>query len=191
MTHTREILKKMIDNIQLFISLCYYISMPSYTTVANVQDLYPRVGSLSSINSASIAFYIDQAENEINGYLANNYTLPFSASPPMITTLSTEYSLVKILERFFTQEVGSQNAWVAERKKYIIDTLNKLNEGTLGLVTSSGELLVYNSGDTIFSNTMEYDPTFTMLDETLQQIDSDRLEDEYDAVKDEEWNPFY
>jgi phage gp36-like protein len=191
MTHTREILKKMIDYIQLFISLCYYISMPSYTTVANVQDLYPRVGSLSSINSASIAFYIDQAENEINGYLANNYTLPFSASPPMITTLSTEYSLVKILERFFTQEVGSQNAWVAERKKYIIDTLNKLNEGTLGLVTSSGELLVYNSGDTIFSNTMEYDPTFTMLDETLQQIDSDRLEDEYDAVKDEEWNPFY
>ena len=180
----------MIDYIQLFISLCYYISMPSYTTVANVQDLYPRVGSLSSINSASIAFYIDQAENEINGYLANNYTLPFSASPPMITTLSTEYSLVKILERFFTQEVGSQNAWVAERKKYIIDTLNKLNEGTLGLVTSSGELLVYNSGDTIFSNTMEYDPTFTMLDETLQQIDSDRLEDEYDAVKDEEWNPF-
>ena len=106
----------MIDYIQLFISLCYYISMPSYTTVANVQDLYPRVGSLSSINSASIAFYIDQAENEINGYLANNYTLPFSASPPMITTLSTEYSLVKILERFFTQEVGSQNAWVAERK---------------------------------------------------------------------------
>ena len=191
MTHTREILKKMIDYIQLFITLCYYISMPSYTTVANVQDLYPRVGSLSSINSASIAFYIDQAENEINGYLANNYTLPFSASPPMITTLSTEYSLVKILERFFTQEVGSQNAWVAERKKYIIDTLNKLNEGTLGLVTSSGELLVYNSGDTIFSNTMEYDPTFTMLDETLQQIDSDRLEDEYDAVKDEEWNPFY
>ena len=191
MTHTREILKKMIDYIQLFISLCYYISMPSYTTVTNVQDLYPRVGSLSSINSASIAFYIDQAENEINGYLANNYTLPFSASPPMITTLSTEYSLVKILERFFTQEVGSQNAWVAERKKYIIDTLNKLNEGTLGLVTSSGELLVYNSGDTIFSNTMEYDPTFTMLDETLQQIDSDRLEDEYDAVKDEEWNPFY
>ena len=191
MTHTREILKKMIDYIQLFISLCYYISMPSYTTVANFQDLYPRVGSLASINSASIAFYIDQAENEINGYLANNYTLPFSASPPMITTLSTEYSLVKILERFFTHEGGSQNAWVAERKKYIIDTLNKLNEGTLGLVTSSGELLVYNSGDTIFSNTMEYDPTFTMLDETLQQIDSDRLEDEYDAVKDEEWNPFY
>ena len=165
--------------------------MPTYTTVPNVLSLYPRVGSLASVNSASIAFYIDQAENEINGYLANNYTLPFSSSPPMITTLSTEYSLVKILERFFTQEVGSTNAWVEERKKYIVDTLSKINDGTLGLVTSSGELIVYNAGDTIFSNTMNYTPTFTMLDETLQQIDSDRLEDEYDDVKDEEWNPLY
>ena len=165
--------------------------MPTYTTVPNVLSLYPRVGSLATVNSSSISFYIDQAENEINGYLANNYTLPFSSSPPMITTLSTEYSLVKILERFFTQEVGSTNAWVEERKKYIVDTLNKINDGTLGLVTSSGELIVYNSGDTIFSNTMNYTPTFTMLDETLQQIDSDRLEDEYDDVKDEEWNPLY
>jgi|TARA_R100001230_G_C5671993_1_gene177019 phage gp36-like protein len=165
--------------------------MPTYTTVPNVLSLYPRVGSLASVNSASIAFYIDQAENEINGYLANNYTLPFSSSPPLVTTLSTEYSLVKILERFFTQEVGSKNEWVEERKKYLLDTFNKINNGDIGLVTSSGELIVYNSGDTIFSNTMTYNPTFTMLDETLQQIDSDRLEDEHDAVRDEEYNPFY
>ena len=157
--------------------------MPTYTTVPNVLSLYPRVGSLASVNSASIAFYIDQAENEINGYLANNYTLPFSSSPPLVTTLSTEYSLVKILERFFTQEVGSKNEWVEERKKYLLDTFNKINNGDIGLVTSSGELIVYNSGDTIFSNTMTYNPTFTMLDETLQQIDSDRLEDEHDAVR--------
>jgi phage gp36-like protein len=165
--------------------------MPTYTTVPNVLSLYPRVGSLATVNSSSISFYIDQAENEINGYLANNYTLPFSASPPLVTTLSTEYSLVKILERFFTQEVGSKNEWVEERKKYIVDTLSKINDGTIGLVTNSGELIVYNSGDTIFSNTMTYNPTFTMLDETLQQIDSDRLEDEHDAVRDEEYNPFY
>ena len=85
--------------------------------------------------------------------------------------------------------MGSKNEWVEERKKYLLDTFNKINNGDIGLVTSSGELIVYNSGDTIFSNTMTYNPTFTMLDETLQQIDSDRLED--DAVRDEEYNPFY
>ena len=165
--------------------------MPTYTTVPNVLSLYPRVGSLSSVTSSSIAFYIDQAENEVNGYLSNNYTLPFSSSPPLVTTISTEYALVKILERFFTQELGSKNDWVYERKNYIVDILDKLNSGEVGLVTSSGELITYNSGDTIFSNTMNFNPSFNMLDETIQQIDSDRLEEEYDAVADEEYNPYY
>ena len=53
------------------------------------------------------------------------------------------------------------------------------------------DLIVWNAGDTIYSNTMEYNPTFTMLDETLQQIDSDRLKDEYDIYRLEEYNPYY
>tara|TARA_Y100000592_G_scaffold65028_1_gene101181 strand:- start:149 stop:646 length:498 start_codon:yes stop_codon:yes gene_type:complete len=165
--------------------------MPTYTTVPNVLSLYPRVGSLSSVTSSSISFYIDQAENEVNGYLGNNYTLPFSSSPPLVTTISTEYALVKILERFFTQELGSKNDWVSERKTYIVDILNKLNSGELALTTSSGELITYNSGDTIFSNTQTFNPTFTMLDETLQQISSERLDEELNAIEDEEYNPFY
>lgn len=165
--------------------------MAIYTTVPNVYSLYPRVGSLSSVNSSAVSFYIDQAEAEINGYLVNNYTMPFSSAPPLITTLSTEYAMVKILERFFTQEVGSENKWVMERKEYVFGYLNKINNGDVGLYTSSLELLVYNSGDTIFSNTMNYNPTFTMLDETLQQIDSDRLQDEWDEVRLEEYSPYY
>lgn len=165
--------------------------MAIYTTVPNVYSLYPRVGSLSSVNSSAVSFYIDQAEAEINGYLINNYSMPFSSSPPLITTLSTEYSMVKILERFFTQEVGSENKWVMERKEYVFSYLNKLNNGEVGLYNSSMELLVYNAGDTIFSNTMNYNPTFTMLDETLQQIDSDRLQDEWDEVRLEEYSPYY
>mgnify|MGYP003151208534 CR=1 FL=1 len=165
--------------------------MAMYTTVPNVYSLYPRVGSLSSVNSSAVSFYIDQAEAEINGYLVNNYTLPFSSSMPLVTTLSTEYAMVKILERFFTQEVGSENKWVMERKEYVFNYLNKLNNGEVGLYNSSMELLVYNAGDTIFSNTMNYNPTFTMLDETLQQIDSDRLQDEWDEVRLEEYSPYY
>ena len=108
--------------------------MPTYTTVNNVLALYPRIGSYSSISSSAIAFYITQAENEVNAYLANNYTLPFSSTPPMVETLSTEYSLVKILERFFTQEVGSRNEWVGERKNFVFDMLNKINMGDIGLI---------------------------------------------------------
>jgi|TARA_R110002012_G_scaffold139198_2_gene296354 phage gp36-like protein len=165
--------------------------MAIYTNVPNVYALYPRVGSISSVNSSAISFYIDQAESEINGYVVNNYTMPFSSAPPLLTSLSTEYTMVKILERFFTQEVNSENKWVMERKEYVFDYLNKINSGDVGLYTSSLELLAYNAGDTIYSNTMEYNPTFTMLDETLQQIDSDRLDDEWDAVRLEEYSPYY
>jgi len=165
--------------------------MATYTTVPKVYSLYPRVGSLSSVNSQAVDFYINQAENEINGYLVNNYTLPFSSTPPIIESISTEYALIKILERFFTQEVQSENSWVAKRTDKVFDFLNKINSGELGLYTSSMDLITWNAGDTIFSNTMEYNPTFTMLDETLQQIDSDRLQDEYDAYQLEEYNPYY
>ena len=112
------------------LSISFYIlynkTMPSYTTVENVLDLYPRVGSLSTVTSSNIAFYIDQAENEINGHLINGYTLPFSSTPPIISTLSTEYSLVKILQRFFTQEVGSDNVYVTQRLDDVKEYLNKM-----------------------------------------------------------------
>jgi phage gp36-like protein len=173
----------------IIILLIYNNIMPTYTTVDNVLDLYPRVGSLSTVSSSSIAFFITQAEAEINGHLINNYTLPFPNGAPIIETLATEYSLVKILERFFTQEVGSQNAWVSGRKEAVMDYLTKINSGDIGIVDNSLAIITYNAGDTIHSNTMEYNPTFTMLNSTLQQIDSDRLDDELDAVELEEYNP--
>jgi|TARA_R100000479_G_C6315938_1_gene175827 phage gp36-like protein len=163
--------------------------MPIYSTVPKVLDLYPRVGSLSTVTSANIAFYIDQAENEINGHLVNGYTLPFSSTPPIIESLATEYGLVKILQRFFTQEVGSDNAYVTQRLESVMDYLTKINSGDVGLFTSSLELIPYNTGDTIFSNTMNFNPTFTMLNPIFQQIDADRLDDELDAVDDEDYNP--
>ena len=70
-----------------------------------------------------------------------------------------------------------------------MDYLTKINSGDIGLFTSSLELIPFNAGDTIFSNTMNYNPTFTMLNPSLQQIDSDRLDDELDAVDNEDYNP--
>ena len=75
---------------------------------------------------------------------------------------------------------------IKELNKYYLD---KINTGEIGIYNNSLELITYNAGDTIFSNTMNYNPTFTMLNSTLQQIDSDRLDDELDAVDNEDYNP--
>ena len=163
--------------------------MPSYSTVGNIYSLYPRVGSMTTITSASVSFYLDQAENEINGYLINNYTLPFSSTPPVLGTLTTEYGLVKILERFFTQEIGSENTWVTERRNYIFDYLGKLNTGEVGLFDSSMQIITWNAGDTILSNTMTYNPAFNVLNEVYQQMDGDRLQDEWDEVQQSPYDP--
>ena len=93
------------------------------------------------------------------------------------------------MERFFTQETGSQNAWVKERKDYIFDYLAKLNTGDVGLFDSSMQIITWNAGDTIYSNTMTYLPAFNVLNEVYQQIDGDRLEDEWDDVRESPYDP--
>ena len=115
--------------------------------------------------------------------------MPFSGTPPVIGTLTTEYGLVKILERFFTQEIGSTNSWVKERRDYIFDYLAKLNTGDVGLFNNSLELIAWNAGDTIYSNTMTYNPSFNVLNEVYQQIDGDRLRDEWDDVQQSPYDP--
>ena len=36
---------------------------------------------------------------------------------------------------------------------------------------------------------MNFDPTFTMIDETYQVIDSERMDQELDAVDDQDYDP--
>ncbi len=163
--------------------------MPIYTTVANVYNLYPRIGSMTTISSSSIAFFIDQAEAEVNGYLGNNYSLPFSSTIPIIETISTEFSVVKILERFFTQEIGSKNEWVEARYENIYNTLSAINSGNLALVTNSNEVLTYQSEGGIHSNTQNFDPTFSVINDIYQQTDGDRLQDDFDKVRDNTYKP--
>ena len=85
--------------------------------------------------------------------------------------------------------MGSDNVYVTQRLDDVKEYLNKINTGDIGLYTSSLELIPYNPGDTIFSNTMNFDPTFTMIDETYQVIDSERMDQELDAVYDQDYDP--
>jgi len=168
---------------------CYNSDMPDYTTVGKVYDLYPRIGSMTTITSANIAYYIDQAENEMNGFIANNYTLPFSATVPIIETIATEFSVVKILERFFTQEIGSKNEWVEARYEHIFARLSQISSGTLALMTSSYEVLNFSAEGGIYSNNKDYLPTFNNLNDTIQQVDGDLLDKEYNDVSQETYRP--
>ena len=101
----------------------------------------------------------------------------------MIENLSTEYALIKLLDRFFTQEKPSKSDWRAIRKKDLDATLDGLADGSISLVSSAGEIIAQRT-DTggITSDTSTYKPTFDHRDETGQEVDPDRLQDEEDAL---------
>lgn len=156
--------------------------MPDYTTVTKVTDLFPKISD-TSITSASIAFYIDQAEAEINGRIAVRYTLPFSLTPPLVETIATELSVIKILDRFFTSEAKSKNDWRDTRRKDLNSLLDGIAEGKITLINSANEIIGQRSDiQDIYSDTKDYTPTFNHLHYSLQEIDEDRLDDEEDDL---------
>ena len=67
--------------------------------------------------------------------------------------------------------------------------LAKLNTGDVGLFDTSMQIITWNAGDTIYSNTMTYNPAFNVLNEVYQQIDGERLEDEWDDVRESPYDP--
>ena len=157
--------------------------MPKYTNNQKVRDLYPKLDEIKSVSKNQVEFFIDQAEPIIDGKLALRYAVPFSPVPPLIESLSTEYALIKLLDRFFTQEKPSKSDWRAVRKKDLDSILNSLADGTMSLVNSAGEIIAQRTDvGGVYSDTKEYTPTFSHRTEEGQEVDPDRLDDEEGAL---------
>lgn len=156
--------------------------MGAYTDADNVRKLYPHINDLSSITDTQIDFYVDQAEAELNGYLAARYALPFSAVPPLVETLATEYAWVKLMDRMYSGEAPTKYDWKEVRRRELKELLNKLASGEIILVTTAGAAITSSAGVGIASDTSDYTPTFNHLDPSMQEIDEDRLDDEEDVI---------
>lgn len=148
-------------------------------TADGVIELYPRIGSVTTLSSASIMSFIGRAENEINAALSVRYTIPVSGSPPLLKDLSEELAAVRILRRFFSQEKENLSEWIDGWNTEIHDRLRALATGSASLVTSAGVRLD-GDGQTLapWSSTSQYKPTADVRDATRQHVDIDRLRDE-------------
>lgn len=157
--------------------------MGDYTNPTSVRALFPKLDTVTALTDTQIDFYVQQAESELNARLARRFTLPFSSSPPLIGMLATEFTLIKILDRFMTAEKASKNDWRMVRKADLMETLDGIVGGQIPLLTNSMvQIGTRVDAAGISSNTSGYAPTFNLLDESLQQVDADRLDDEEDAL---------
>lgn len=157
--------------------------MGDYTNPTSVRALFPKLDTVTALTDTQIDFYVQQAESELNARLARRFTLPFSSSPPLIGMLATEFTLIKLLDRFMTAEKASKNDWRMVRKADLMETLDGIVGGQIPLLTNSMvQIGTRVDAAGISSNTSGYAPTFNLLDESLQQVDADRLDDEEDAL---------
>jgi phage gp36-like protein len=150
----------------------------NYTTVEKILVTLPMVGSVTSITSAVLEAFAGQAEALVDAKLAKAFTVPVSGSPPLLEMLSTDIALYRLLtRRMFTQEQINKSDW-PDRYKESLDTLDKLVEGELQLLTTSGDLIApAQASAQAWSNTQTYEPTFNELPMEMQDIDANEMAD--------------
>lgn len=151
--------------------------MPFYTTVDKLLVTLPMVGSITSISSADLAAFIDDADAIINAKLAKQFTVPVSGAP-LLNSLAADIALARLLtRRVFTQEQANKSTWPDEYKA-ALETLDKIASGEITLVSSAGTVISAASAEGgVWSNTMGYVPTFNEDDPATNFIDSDKLLD--------------
>lgn len=163
--------------------------MGTYTDATEIRKLYGEIDTTGLVDN-DVEFFIRTAENEITARLGAKYTLPFSSTPPVIKTIAQEKSFIKILDRFFTAETRSKNDWRDIRAADCNSLLGDIVDGKIPLLNSSLEVISTRTDLGIQSNTSTYEPTMNELPQTLQQADSDKLEDTFDRVDDGRFGEF-
>jgi len=145
--------------------------MGRYIKWDDVVDRYPDVARGNGADSMGTA-HITYAESFIDGRLSVKYTTPFTGTIP-VTVKDLCIELVYI-------RIGNM---AIEARKELLNELYARIDGILSgkenIIDASGNT-VAQSTTTVWSNTMNYHPTFGMNDSKWLRVDSAQLEDEAD-----------
>jgi hypothetical protein len=146
--------------------------MGRYTNYDEVMIRYPLIKTWSDKQSHVESHLVYHAENQIDAMLSPAFSTPFSAAHGTVKELSQDYCKYLVL-------VDQDQ----DRAKIIFDLIaariEKLINGEAQIVTSSGTLPQTGAGAEIWSNTKDYYPTHSMLDESAPEtrVDSSMLSD--------------
>ena len=151
----------------------------SYTSVTDLLELVPEIGSLSAITSAQLFNFCGQAESLVNAKIVRNYSLPLASIPPLLNTLSTTIAGYYVFSRrLYVGAKQLENSPWPDRFKEAISTLEEIADGKLLLVGGNGAVLTTRTDIALAqSNTMNYIPTMSELDAPNNFIDTDKIDD--------------
>lgn len=149
-----------------------------YTSVDNVLEAMPIIGSVTNITSAVVASFIGRSDALINAKISRQYALPMAGDVPLLQSLSLDITLYNLLaKRIYAGEQLSNSPW-PDRYKEALETLDEIASGELVLVTSSGDALSSSPSaiGQVWSSTEDFLPTMTEDDMTLSLVDGYKID---------------
>lgn len=154
----------------------------SYSTVSDVYKTMPYIGSATNITSSDVAYTLGVVEANVNAKLSRVYSLPFTSTPPAVTSIVTDLTIYALARNFALTTFAGKSEWV-DRFKSADDRLDDIIAGRMPLLTSALALIQPSeaTGWDVWSNNTAYAPTFSELDSTLSVVDPDKI----DALTDE------
>jgi len=147
----------------------------SYCSDSDVRNILTGVGT-DVMGTAAVAAHITRADSIIDTKLGARYNVPFSTTPPVVETISADIAAFYVMRTLYTQESQNESDWTLELYKRANSLLDKIAEGKLPLLDSSGNTLSVRA-DEVESTTAGYTPTFDVGKTINQEVDPDRIDD--------------
>jgi len=142
---------------------------------ADVRTLLKKVTD-TIFDDDDVEYFIERADDYIDARLWQLYYVPFTATPPIVKTISTNLAAYGVLRALYVQaRTTDADAWMNTFKDYAYDLLRDIKRGEILLLDSSGNKIVRKAGRGISSSTEEYDPTFNEGDPGDWATDSKKL----------------
>lgn len=145
--------------------------MGRYINWADVVHRYRELGQQGSDEVSSA--YIFYAEADVDGYLGGHYAAPFSSNNVTAQDLAVDFTYVRMSRR--TKPKDAETVFNALMKQ-----IDQLKSGQLAMITTSGDQMRPELVG-LDSTTMDYKPTFTMVDYELAHVSSSQLSTEEDT----------
>ena len=127
--------------------------MGRYIDTADLVERYREVGKEIGFEEVSSA-YIYYAEHDVDMHLGAVYTAPFSSNNLTAKDLSIDFAYVRMSRRARPKDAEAIHS-------ALMKTIEKLTNGTLSMVTTSGDLLRPSLG-AMDSTTKLYNPLFIL-----------------------------
>ena len=134
----------------------------AYATFTDITKRYNPLLTMIGTTTQNVttedisSIYIFDAEGFVNAYVGAKYTVPVAMPEPIITMLTADIAIYKILE----DRVPRIPEFADRRFNNAVATLEKIRDGDM-VLSSASQTIISGGDQEAWSNNQSYAPVFT------------------------------